>query len=684
MIPSLPPDEGVRPTALDPDSMKDLIPGWVDGFFEIRADGMGSLSEDARRLLGWPPPAMALPWRSRIHPADVAGAERALARLQTGDVERLSFECRLRTGDGDWKALLLCGNREGDSIKGFVIDLSRLPISQIRFRQTLELLDDFVSLHVDDFRPIYVTPALTRLTGITPETAASAADMSWVHPEDRRHVMQVRAQIRRRGDATLRWRLRCADGGWRWLETRCRQMDDPSWRPARYLCTSRDVHDGVEAATRAQWQARHDPLTDLPNRNYFLERASLAIDRLRPGRVLGILFLDLDGFKQINDTLGHAVGDALLRAAAGRMHDMVRGGDVVARMGGDEFTVLLTRLSSAEEAVGIARRLLATLSKPFSIGDRDLFVTASIGASFYPVDANTAEHLLRQADLAMYQAKRHGNRLCLFEPSLHVAARERMRIEHLVRRGIERKEFELHYQPQVSLATGDIQSIEALLRWRQPSGEESVPPAKLVAHAERIGLMESLGRWVLETGIDQLAAWGAKIPPQVRLSFNLSAVQLGSTDLVRGLTLALDRAGVPPERIELEITESAALTRDTHAVENLKLLRGHGIRIALDDFGRGFASLALLRELPLDTVKIDAAFLGEIASEPKQRAILRSVIELAHALELGVVAEGVERSEQGDTLRELGCDAVQGYLITPPVPATRVPELFGMGARRLA
>ncbi|MFM7320742.1 MAG: diguanylate cyclase domain-containing protein, partial [Armatimonadota bacterium] len=377
MDPSSLPEPDAVSAFLDPTSVTDLMPGWVDGFFEIRADGSGILSEDARRMLGWTGASSALPWRARIHPADVPGAERAMQRLQSGDVERLSFECRLRSGDGGWTAVLLCGKREGASIKGFLIDLSRLPVSQIRFRQTLELLDDFVSLHVDDFRPNYVTPALTRLTGITPEAAAGEADMSWVHPDDRRHVMQVRAQIRRGGDATLRWRLRCADGGWRWLETRCRKMEDPSWRPARFLCTSRDVHDGVEAATRAQWQARHDPLTDLPNRNFFLERVSQSLSRLRPGRLLGLLFIDLDGFKQINDTLGHAVGDALLRAVASRLQEQVRGGDVVARMGGDEFTVLLTRLASAEEAVVIARRLLLTLAKPFSIGDRDLFVTAS-------------------------------------------------------------------------------------------------------------------------------------------------------------------------------------------------------------------------------------------------------------------------------------------------------------------
>ncbi|MFM7320185.1 MAG: putative bifunctional diguanylate cyclase/phosphodiesterase, partial [Armatimonadota bacterium] len=312
------------------------------------------------------------------------------------------------------------------------------------------------------------------------------------------------------------------------------------------------------------------------------------------------------------------------------------------------------------------------------------FVTASIGGSFHPLDANSAEHLLRHADLAMYQAKQHGNRICLFEPSLHVAAREKMRIEHLLRRGLERNEFELHYQPQVSLATGEVQSIEALLRWRNPVTEEPVSPDKLVAQAERTGLMDQLGRWIVDTGIGQIAAWGDQLPDGVRLSLNLSAVQLASSDFVPGVLASLARANVAPDRIELEITESTALARDIHAVESLKRLRGQGIRIVLDDFGRGFASLALLRELPLDAVKIDAAFLKQIASEPKHRAILRSVIELAHALELGVVAEGVERPDQGDTLRELGCDSVQGYLITPPVPAARVPELLGFANRRLA
>jgi len=650
--------------------------GWVDGTFVIHRNGDGRLCVRAWRWLGWSGEPSPRPWRHRVHPADLSSVERAVSRAWCAPEERFQVECRLRRGDGGWRRVFLCGTVHGDTIDGFVTDLSRMPLDQTRLREALELLDEHVSLLDADFRPVFLTPGLVRLTGMSPDRLASDTRLRWGHPDDSRALRRMGAQLRRTGEATIRWRMRCADGNWRWMETRGHRLDDTSWESARYLCTSRDVHDGVEATALAQWQANHDPLTDLPNRTYFLERVGQALGRIQPGRTLGILFIDLDGFKQINDTLGHGVGDTLLRAVAGRLQEQVRAGDTVARMGGDEFTILLSRLSSPDEGVAIARRLLAALSKPVRCGGRDLFVTASIGGSFHPTDGATAEILLRHADLAMYQAKRRGNRICLFEPVLDQAARERLRIENLLRGGLERREFELHFQPTLRLSTGEIESFEALLRWRNPSSEAPVAPDRLVAQAERTGLMDALGRWIVDTAASQMGRWSPSFPDPVRVSLNVSAIQLASPEFVPHFLEAMARSGVPAHRWELEIAESATLGKERQAIAPLHTLRDKGVRITLDDFGKGFASLGLLRELPLDAVKIDTSLLDTITVCAQSRAVLRSVIELAHALGLEVVAEGVERPEDRDALQELGCDALQGYLIAPPMPASRVTQFL--------
>lgn len=645
---------------------------WVDGRFTLFSDGRGVLCPRAWEWLGWAGEPSERPWRHRVHPGDIPTVDRALAAVWNGAEERFQVECRLRRGDGGWRRVFLCGKSHGARIDGFVTDLARMPLTQSRLRETLEMLDEHVSLHDANFRPIYLTPGLLRLAGTRPERAARDTRLEWVHPEDVRVLRRMGARLRRGGEASVRWRLRCADGSWRWLETRGRRLDDAAWEPARYLCTSRDVHDGVQATAQAQWQALHDPLTDLPNRTFFLERVGQALARNRPGGTLGILFIDLDGFKQINDTLGHGIGDTLLRAVAGRLQEQVRSGDIVARMGGDEFTILLGRLSSAEEGVAIARRLLAALSRPVRCGGRDLFVTASIGGSFHPGDGDTAEILLRHADLAMYQAKRRGNRICLFEPALDHAARERLRIENLLRRGLERREFDLHYQPTLRIATGEIESFEALLRWRNPSSEAPVTPDRLVAQAERAGLMDALGQWIVDSAAAQMVRWSPMFPDPVRVSLNVSALQLASPEFVPHFLDAITRSGIPATRWELEIAESATLGKERQAIAPLHALRDRGVRITLDDFGKGFASLGLLRELPLDAVKIDTSLLDTITVCAQSRAVLRSVIELAHALGLEVVAEGVERPEERDALQELGCDALQGYLIAPPMPASKV------------
>jgi len=553
--------------------------------------------------------------------------------------------------------------------------LPSITIETPQFDLMMGLLEDVVSLHDDHLNTLYATPAVSRITGLSPKQIVGKSAFIRVHPEDRQRVLHTLRCLKRQGEAVVRWRHSNSTGEWCWLETRVRLLES-SWAPATYLCATRDITQQLATAETVLWRTQHDILTELPNREYFLKQVQSAIDTLPSEHMLATLFIDLDGFKRINDSLGHETGDALLRVVAQRLRDTLRTHDSVGRLGGDEFTILLNPVHSIEETEVLVRRILPAVARSVVIGGQELFVGTSIGISLYPDDGTDPETLIQHADVAMDQAKRTGNNFCYFDRSMHDATQERLRQERCLRRALDQGEFEMHYQPLCDPQTGEVGSLEALLRWKRPAGEQSISPARFIAVAEECGLIEPLGSWTLQTVCEQAAAWHTEWGSCPIVAVNVSTLQLTQPWFLRRVKSVLSTTGLPPDRLEIEITESALLGQGNVAQQTLAGLHALGIRIAVDDFGTGYSSLSYLRDLPLDCLKIDAAFLVDLVNSPQTQAIIRAIIELSHALDLEVIAEGVEEATQRRILAELGCDRIQGFLISPAVSALAIPDLL--------
>jgi diguanylate cyclase (GGDEF)-like protein/PAS domain S-box-containing protein len=426
--------------------------------------------------------------------------------------------------------------------------------------------------------------------------------------------------------------------------------------------------------------AEHDFLTGLPNRILLNDRINQAIAiACRHDAQVAVLFLDLDGFKHINDSLGHAVGDKLLKSIAGRLVLCVRGADTVSRQGGDEFIVLLTEVKEAGGASISAIRLLAAVAEAHGIDGHDLHVTASIGVSIFPDDGADAETLIKNADTAMYQAKANGRQgYQFFKPAMNVRAVERQSIEEGLRRALERQEFALHYQPKISLATGEITGMEALLRWTHPV-RGAVPPAQFIPVAEECGLILPIGAWVLREACRQAKAWQDAGVPAGTMAINVSGIEFQDTNFPRGMFEIIDASGLDPSMLEVELTETVLMKRAESAVSILHSLRDKGIKVAVDDFGTGYSSLSYLRRFPIDVLKIDQSFVRQINDDGDDSAIVTAVIGMARSLKLRVVAEGVETLEELSFLRAQQCDEVQGYYFSRPVPPADVETILRTG-----
>ena len=452
--------------------------------------------------------------------------------------------------------------------------------------------------------------------------------------------------------------------------------------PPVYVAVITDITERVKTQAQLQFLAHHDALTMLPNRAMFVERLDHALTRARwTKRPLAVLFLDLDRFKNINDTLGHDFGDSALRVAAERLTSCVREGDTVARLGGDEFTVLLEDLANSDDVPGIAQKILDSLSRPFHVEGREFVMTTSIGISLYPSDGDDSFKLLRHADTAMYRAKEQGrNKYQFYSSEMGSRALEKFMLESSLRHALERQEFLLYYQPQVHLKTGKITGVEALLRWQHPE-LGMISPAQFIPVAEETGLMKAIDEWVLHAACAQAQAWRSAGIAPVTMIVNLSGRTFSETRITDGIYCALDKSCLVPQRVELEITENVVMQNAETTVELLRELKRMGLKLAVDDFGTGYSSLSYLKRFPIDTLKIDQSFVRDVTTDPDDASLVKAIIAMGHALQLNVIAEGVETPEQLAFLRQHGCDGMQGYFFSRPLPVADITALLQSGKR---
>ena len=546
---------------------------------------------------------------------------------------------------------------------------AELARSEAMFRAVGDRISDAVVVLGADMIVRYASPGLARIAGYGPDDLVGSGTLRLVHPDDRAEVVALTAKVVAAHDATemLRCRVTRHDGSYGHAEiTLANMLDHPEI--AGLLLVIRDMSDQRALEDRLRHRAEHDSLTDLANREALAEALAA---RIAMGEQPSVVLLDLDGFKALNDSLGHAAGDQLLRVVATRLRRAVRPRDVVARLGGDEFAVVTD--GGHQQAYGIALRITELLDEPVAVGGRAVRCRASLGVA---TQGASADELIRNADLAMYEAKAAGrNRVAMFEDRLHQRLVRRIRLEEALAGAVERDELRLVFQPVVDLESGALHGGEALLRWRHEG--EDISPAEFIPLAEETGLITGIGRWVLREACAAAAVWYRLRPdgPLPRVAVNVSAHQLGSGQLVGDVADALAASGLPASCLTIEITESAVMERSEDIVARLAALRATGIRVSIDDFGTGHSSLGRLRFLPVDEVKIDRSFVSD-PDGGVDLAVVEAVLALAGSLGLDVVAEGIETTEQLGILRARGCEAGQGFLFGPGLPSADLERML--------
>lgn len=544
--------------------------------------------------------------------------------------------------------------------------------SQSRYRAVVDNVKEVI--YQTDARGCWtlLNPAWTTITGWRINTSIGAPAVNFVHQDDRKIYQAAFNQVLSGSAIEMEheFRLLTHDGSIRWVEAYARILVSPEGVVIGSSGTLSDVTERKRAEAAINQLAYYDSLTQLPNRVLFHRRLSEALSQAQQHeQEVALLFLDLDRFKVINDTLGHHVGDLLLQNVALRLKRCIRSQDMVARMGGDEFTVILPNIAGPAAASEVAQRIICELATPFVLEGHELVTTPSIGISIYPGDGLDVDTLLKRADIAMYRAKDHArNSYQFFAPTMHPMALEQLELEQQLRRALDRQEFVVFYQPRLQLHTGRVTGMEALVRWQHPQ-RGLVGPGEFIPLAEESGLIVSLGDWVLRTACAQAKLWQTHGFPPLRIAVNLSARQLHQPDVVERVVQALADTGLEPHYLELEITESTAIQHFEHTIEVLRAVKAMGVHVSLDDFGTGYSSLSYLKQFPLDTLKLDQSFVRNLLTNPQDAAIAEAVIALAHNLNLSVTAEGVETEAQRSFLQARHCDEVQGYLIGKPMPA---------------
>jgi diguanylate cyclase (GGDEF)-like protein/PAS domain S-box-containing protein len=628
--------------------------------------------------------------REEFMPAEIAAQHADNDHQVITSGQRTSFEENTRNGDTLRTYLTVkCPIFEGERIRG-VVGISTDITERKEHEEALRLYanmfeqsSEAIMVTDADNRIIRVNPALERITGYgadelrgqNPHMLASGLTPDEVYRDlwdainSRGHWQGELWDRRKDGAIYPKW-------------TTISAIRDANGAITHHIGLFTDITERKHAEEQIQYLAHHDKLTGLLNRHSLQDRLDQALAAAqRNHSKLALMFIDMDRFKTINDTLGHHIGDQLLIVVAQRLLDSLRACDIVARLGGDEFVVGLTDIAQASDVFPVASKIMHALNEPYRIEGKLLHSSPSIGISLYPDDGDNTELLMQNADAAMYHAKAQGrNNYQFFTAALNASAAERMELEQDLRSALRQNELELHYQLQVHADDLSPCGVEALLRWRHPR-HGLVPPLKFIPIAEETGLIEPLGNWVLEEACRQVAEWRSQGLPPLRMAVNLSPHQLRSPTLVQTVTHVMQRHGILPNELELEITESAAMQDPELAIHRLQALRDLGVVLAIDDFGTGYSSLAYLKLLPVHTLKIDRSFVKDIESDENDAAICASILALAHSLNLRVIAEGVETQAQQEFLTHRQCDYLQGFLFAKPTLPDECARRLGEGRR---
>jgi PAS domain S-box-containing protein len=576
----------------------------------------------------------------------------------------------------------------------------RLAEREHLFQLITENAADMIAVIDRDGKRLYNSPAYQKVLGYGPEELAATSAMEQIHPDDSARVLEAAEKARNTGRGErLEYRIRHKDGSWRFVESTANAIRGLKGETEGLVIVNRDITQRKRAEEKLAHQAFHDGLTNLPNRALFLDRLQRAItlSRRHTDFRFAVLFIDIDEFKVFNDSLGHTAGDALLIQIAQRLTASLRGADVVsrprlgntaeplanestlARPGGDEFTVLLEELHDPSDTIRVAERIQQRLAVPFDLNGQEIVLTVSIGIAFSGDAGAEAQDILRDAEIAMYRAKGTGKARCeVFDLAMHAGAIKRLQLETDLRKALELNQFRVYYQPIVSLRTGQIVGFEALSRWQRPEG--LVMPGEFIAVADETGIILPINRQLLYDACRQIRTWQALFPhdPPLTININITPKQFAQSDLASQIGNTLRETGLDPRCVNLEITETIAMADAERSAVVLSELKALGVQLDIDDFGTGYSSLNRLQRFPVDTLKIDRAFISGMDTDPATHQIVRIIVMLAHGLHLKVVAEGVETQAQVDLLKEIGCELAQGYFYSKPATAEAIEQLLAI------